>query len=223
MCGRFTLATDLDEIIDRFEIGVSIGIDQYQHRYNIAPSQQVLSVVNDGTQNRLGYLRWGLVPSWSKELSIGHKMINARSETITEKPSFKHAVQKRRCLVIADGFYEWKKDEKVKQPMMIRLKDNAPFAMAGIWERWVSPTNQEIFTCSVITTKPNKLMELIHDRMPVILRREDEKTWLNRSIEDTEELKHLLVPYADHYMKAYEVSSQLNSPKHDTKEMILPV
>ncbi|MEH7525723.1 SOS response-associated peptidase, partial [Bacillus sp. JJ1503] len=179
MCGRFTLTASFEQIIDRFDIEQFIEEDLFSPNYNVAPSQSVLSVINDGSKNRLGFLRWGLIPSWAKDEKIGYKLINARAETLNEKPSFRHAYKNRRCLVIADSFYEWKRhDDNTKTPIRIKLKSDQLFAMAGLWEQWKSPQGKSVFTCSVITTTPNDLVKDIHDRMPVILKPEDEKNWL---------------------------------------------
>lgn len=218
MCGRFTLFTNIEEIIDRFDIQAAFN-DEYHSSYNVAPTHSVLSVINDGTKNRLGYLRWGLIPSWAKDEKIGYKMINARSETIAEKVSFKNAYKNKRCLILADSFYEWKKTPERKIPMRIKLKSNAPFGMAGLWESWKSP-NGMIYSCTVITTTPNELMTSIHDRMPVILRPEDEEIWLDSSIHDTEYLKQFLKPIDSQYMEAFEVSSNVNSPKNNAPHLI---
>ncbi|MGE7601513.1 SOS response-associated peptidase [Peribacillus sp. NPDC097675] len=218
MCGRFTLFTNIEEIIDRFEIQAAFN-DEYHTSYNVAPTHPVLSVINDGTKNRLGYLRWGLIPSWAKDEKVGYKMINARAETIAEKVSFKNAFKKRRCLIVADSFYEWKKTPNRKIPMRIKLKNNAPFGMAGLWESWKSPKGM-IYSCSVITTTPNELMTSIHERMPVILRPEDEKIWLDASIHDTEYLKQFLKPIDTQLMEAFEVSSNVNSPKNNAPNLI---
>lgn len=221
MCGRFTLTATIDQIIDRFDIQSFLDEELYSPSYNIAPSQSVLAVINDGTSNRMGFLQWGLVPPWAKDMSIGNKMINARSETISEKPSFRNAFQKKRCLVIADSFYEWKRHhDKSKTPMRIQLKSNELFAMAGLWEGFKSPEGKTIYTCSVITTGPNELMKDIHDRMPVILKQEDEPIWLNPGITETHILKPLLVPYDEHLMDSYEVSPLVNSPKNNSIELI---
>ena len=218
MCGRFTLFTNIEEIIDRFDIQAAFN-DEYHSSYNVAPTHSVLSVINDGTKNRLGYLRWGLIPSWAKDEKIGYKMINARSETIAEKVSFKNAYKNKRCLILADSFYEWKKTPERKIPMRIKLKNNAPFGMAGLWESWKSP-NGMIYSCTVITTTPNELMTSIHDRMPVILRPEDEDIWLDSSIHDTEYLKQFLKPIDSQHMEAFEVSSNVNSPKNNAPNLI---
>ncbi|MEY8732357.1 SOS response-associated peptidase [Peribacillus frigoritolerans] len=219
MCGRFTLFTDIEEIKERFDIQGSFD-EEYQFSYNIAPSQSVLSVINDGVRNRLGYLRWGLIPFWAKDEKAGYKMINARAETIAEKASFKNAYKKKRCLIIADSFYEWKKTPERKIPMRIKLKNHAPFGMAGLWESWKSPEGISIYSCSVITTVPNELMTSIHDRMPVILKPEDEKDWLNPSINDPAYLQQYLKSFDSEQMEAFEVSTDVNSTKNNTPNLI---
>ncbi|MCD1160869.1 SOS response-associated peptidase [Peribacillus frigoritolerans] len=219
MCGRFTLFTDIEEIKERFDIQGSFD-EEYQFSYNIAPSQSVLSVINDGVRNRLGYLRWGLIPFWAKDEKAGYKMINARAETIAEKASFRNAYKKKRCLIIADSFYEWKKTPERKIPMRIKLKNNAPFGMAGLWESWKSPEGISIYSCSVITTVPNELMTSIHDRMPVILKPEDEKDWLNPSINDPAYLQQYLKSFDSEQMEAFEVSTDVNSTKNNSPNLI---
>ncbi|MCP1490128.1 putative SOS response-associated peptidase YedK [Peribacillus frigoritolerans] len=219
MCGRFTLFTDIEEIKERFDIQGSFD-EEYQFSYNIAPSQSVLSVINDGVRNRLGYLRWGLIPFWAKDEKAGYKMINARAETIAEKASFKNAYKKKRCLIIADSFYEWKKTPERKIPIRIKLKNHAPFGMAGLWESWKSPEGIRIYSCSVITTVPNELMTSIHDRMPVILKPEDEKDWLNPSINDPAYLQQYLKSFDSEQMEAFEVSTDVNSTKNNTPNLI---
>jgi len=222
MCGRFTLTATFTEIIDRFDIQQYIDEELYHPNYNAAPSQPVLAVINDGDKNRLGYLRWGLIPQWAKDPKIGYKMINARAETLTEKPSYRNSYKKRRCLVIADSFYEWKRhDDKSKTPMRIKLKSDKLFAMAGLWEFWKSPTTGEIiYSCTVITTQPNELVKDIHDRMPLILKPEDEKVWLDTSIDDSEYLNDLLKPLPENLMEAYQVSSLVNSSKNNSPNLI---
>ena len=219
MCGRFTLFTDIEEIKERFDIQGSFD-EEYQFSYNIAPSQSVLSVINDGVRNRLGYLRWGLIPFWAKDEKAGYKMINARAETIAEKASFRNAYRKKRCLIIADSFYEWKKTPERKIPMRIKLKNHAPFGMAGLWESWKSPEGISIYSCSVITTVPNELMTSIHDRMPVILKPEDEKDWLNPSINDPAYLQQYLKSFDSEQMEAFEVSTDVNSTKNNSPNLI---
>lgn len=221
MCGRFTLTATIEEIIDRFEIQAFLEDESYIPSYNIAPSQSVLAVINDGKLNRMGFLKWGLIPPWAKDMSIGNKMINARAETLSEKPSFRNAFKKKRCLIIADSFYEWKQQEgKGKTPMRIKLKGEELFAMAGLWESWKSPAGTPIYSCSVITTGPNELMKDIHDRMPVILKPDDEKTWLDPAISDLDFLNQFLTPLDENLMDAYEVSSLVNSPKNNSIDLI---
>lgn len=221
MCGRFTLTATIEEIIDRFEIQAFLEDEDYSPSYNIAPSQSVLAVINDGNSNRMGFLKWGLIPPWAKDMSIGNKMINARAETLSEKPSFRNAFKKKRCLIIADSFYEWKQQEgKGKTPMRIKLKGEELFAMAGIWESWKSPVGTPLYSCSVITTEPNELMKDIHDRMPVILKPNDEKIWLDPSISDLNYLNQFLIPLDENLMDAYEVSSLVNSPKNNSIDLI---
>ncbi|MEH7177698.1 SOS response-associated peptidase [Neobacillus vireti] len=221
MCGRFTLTATVDQLIDRFDVEFFLQEEEYSPNFNVAPSQSVLAVINNGSQNRMGFLRWGLIPPWAKDMSIGYKLINARAETLKEKPSFRNAYKKRRCLIVADSFYEWKTiDNKNKIPMRIKLKSNDLFAMAGLWENWKSPEGKSIYSCSVITTQPNELVQDIHDRMPVILKPEDEKFWLDPSITDTAKLHHLLEPLDKDLMEAYEVSPLVNSPKNNSIELI---
>lgn len=221
MCGRFTLTATVDKLIDRFEIEYFLEQENFQPSYNIAPSQSVLAVINNGRHNKMGYLRWGLIPPFAKDISSGNKMINARSETLLEKPSFRTAYKKKRCLIIADSFYEWKRlDEKKKIPMRIKLKSEELFAMAGLWENWKSPEGKSIFSCTVITTTPNKLVGDIHDRMPVILRPDDEKIWLDPMINDTQLLEQLMLPLDENLMEVYEVSSLVNSPRNNSIELI---
>ena len=221
MCGRFTLTATFTEIINRFDIEAAIQAELYAPNYNAAPSQSVLAVINDGKRNRLGFLRWGLIPPWAKDEKIGHKMINARAETLTEKPSFREAFKKRRCIIIADSFYEWKRHEdNTKTPMRIKLKSNDLFAMAGIWEHWKSSNGESVYTCSIITTKPNDLVKEFHDRMPAILKKGDEEKWLNPAITKTELLETLLTPHSSVNMETYEVSSLVNSPKNNSIELI---
>lgn len=221
MCGRFTLVSDMDLILHRFKLAYTDV--EHAPRYNIAPSQQVLAIISDGKERRIGHLKWGLIPHWAKDERIGYKMINARAETLAEKPSFKHLFKRRRCLIPADGFYEWKKENGKKTPMRIRLKSGEPFAFAGLWSRWVSPDGRDVYSCTIVTTRPNRLMETIHDRMPVILRPEGEEVWLDKSIEEPELLHNFLEPYDADEMEAYEVSTIVNSPKHNDPQCIEPV
>ncbi len=165
MCGRFTLTTNIATIAQAFQVEPTL---QTAPRYNVAPTQEVVTVMRDETKH-LALLRWGLIPSWAKDESIGNKMINARAETLAEKPSFKRLLTSKRCLIVADGFYEWKKEAGGKTPMYFTLKDKEPFAFAGLWDTWHSPNGEQIRTCTLITTQPNDLVSPVHDRMPVIL------------------------------------------------------
>lgn len=220
MCGRFTLTADREQLEERFSFqATSLAVTPH---YNIAPSQPVLAVIG-AEERRGGFLRWGLIPSWAKDPSIGDRMINARAETAAEKPSFRRALQKRRCLVLADGFYEWKKEGKSKTPMYIRLQSHQPFGFAGLWETWQSPDGAKIHSCTILTTEPNALMAPIHHRMPVILSREGEAVWLDRAVETPEQLLPLLAPYPAEAMEAYAVSTAVNSPRNDTPGCIAPL
>jgi len=200
-------------------------------RYNIAPTQQVPVILNDSDGLRtLDGFQWGLVPHWAKDPSIGSKMINARAETLAEKPSFRNALVRRRCLVPADGFYEWKKEGEGKaarkQPMRIHLKSGEAFAFAGLWEEWKQPDGSPLRTCTIITTAPNNLMSEIHNRMPAILRPEDEAAWLDVAGNDRDDVPHLLEmlrPYGDGELAAHPVSSQMNSPAFDSESCIVAV
>ena len=221
MCGRYSLAMDLDNLDERFTFrGMGLVLEP---RFNIAPTQDVFTVVNDGSENQGQFMKWGLIPHWAKDPSIGNRMINARAETVAEKPSFKQAFQRRRCLVVADGFYEWRKQGKVKIPMRVILKTGEPFGFAGLWETWKSPEGELVHSCTIITTSPNAMMESIHNRMPVILPRDAEAQWLDVSNSDTGELRELLVPYSADEMDAYEVSTLVNSPKNDTPDVMARV
>jgi putative SOS response-associated peptidase YedK len=183
----------------------------------------VFTVIEDEKGNRGGLLRWGLIPSWAKDAAIGNRMINARAETVAEKPSFRRALQQRRCLILADGFYEWRQEGKKKTPLFITLASREPFAFAGLWETWRPPDGEAIHSCTIITTTPNALMESIHNRMPVILAREAETTWLDRTITEPEKLLPLLVPYPETLMDAYEVALTVNSPRNDSPACIAPI
>lgn len=221
MCGRFALYADYGALLERFEIEEA-ALDQasYEENYNVAPSQQIVAVINDGERNRLGTLRWGLIPSWAKDEKIGYKMINARAETAAEKPSFRSAFKKKRCLIPANAFYEWKKGQDGKTPMLIHLEGDELFAFAGLWESWESPEGEVVHSCTILTTQPNAVMADIHDRMPVILDKKAEKTWLDPNVQDPQLLQKLIKPYEAEVLEAYEVSSAVNSPKNKGQELI---
>jgi putative SOS response-associated peptidase YedK len=220
MCGRFVRKSTIEVIAEEFQVKrVSCDL---KPSYNIAPGDNLAVIIDDGA-NYLIQLRWGLIPSWAKDPSIGNKMINARAETISEKPSFKTAFRKRRCLIVADGFYEWRKDGRVKTPVYVRLKSERPFGFAGLYDSWTSPEGKEISTCTIITTGPNELMKPIHDRMPVIIPKAQEALWLDSSIQDERLLFPVLKPYDSQEMEAYDVSQIVNSPKNNSPECIKPV
>ncbi len=220
MCGRFSLKSTIKAIEDEFSIETS-DID-FQPRYNIAPTQNIAAIIKDETR-KLTALRWGLIPSWAKDTAIGNRMINARAETLLEKPSFKDAFKKRRCLIIADGFFEWKKIGQEKIPMYIYLKDENLFTFAGIWETWRSTDGKAIHSCAIITTSPNEFMSSIHNRMPVILSSKDRDAWLDTSNQTEKNLIDLLKPYPSEAMDAYPVSKIVNSPLNDIPDCIKPV
>jgi len=224
MCGRFTLTADLASIAERFASSVPppSGIAADTGRYNIAPTQKVIVVSDDG-QRYLTTMRWGLIPPWTKDPSIGNRMINARCETLNEKPSFRTALKRCRCLVVADGFYEWQKQGRQKQPMRIVLKSRQLFGFAGLWDTWTSPDGEAIQSCTIITTNANELLKLVHDRMPAILIPEDESVWLDPKIDDAAVLLPLLKPYPSDAMEFYSVSKIVNSPANDVSECIMPV
>ena len=215
MCGRFTLSANLDDLQGRF--GFMARDLEYRPRYNIAPTQQIVTVTNDGTR-RAQLMRWGLVPFWAKDLKIGNRMINAVGETLATKPAFRAAFKKRRCLVPTDGFYEWKKQDGGKQPYRITLKDEGIFAFAGLWELWKGEEEIESFT--IIVMDANDFLRPIHDRMPVILEPADYDVWLDGEVQSVETLKGLLKPYSSEKMTAYSVSKRVNSPKNDDPECI---
>jgi putative SOS response-associated peptidase YedK len=222
MCGRFTMTVDPAQLRDAFP-WLDIRED-WGPRYNIAPTQPVAVVANRG-DNRLDFFRWGLIPSWAKDPSIGNRLINARAETLAEKASFRTAYRRRRCLIFADGFFEWQAEpeSKRKQPMYIRLKTGEPFSFAGLWETWNSPDGSQVFSCTIITTEPNELVREIHNRMPVILERETYPLWLDPAEKQPQDLQGLLKPYPAGELTAYAVSTMVNSPGNDDPICVLPL
>lgn len=192
-------------------------------RYNIAPSQQIAVVrQQNGGDRELTFLQWGLIPSWSKDPAIGYKMINVRSETVHEKPSFKQVFLARRCIIPASGFYEWEKVGKEKVPHYIHLRDGDVMSLAGLWERWKSPEGKELETCTILTTAANSLIKNVHDRMPVILHRAESDIWLNREIDDINRLTELFHPYPSDQLEEYVVTKAVSSPSNDSSECIIP-
>ncbi len=224
MCGRYALFASLDDILDLFELREEyFERPKYSPRYNIAPTQPVLAIiVSEQGARHLTHLHWGLIPSWAKEPKIGNRMINARAETIREKPSFRRSFERRRCLILASGFYEWRREGTRKIPMFLRLKSGEVFGFAGLWDLWHSPQGDEVQSCTIITTEANELMKGIHDRMPVILPKEAERQWLDPQRKGDPELAALLVPYPPEEMEAYPVSSRVNSPQSEGPECIEP-
>jgi putative SOS response-associated peptidase YedK len=222
MCGRFTLTVDPGQLQESFPWAAIP--DEFPPRYNIAPTQPVAVIPNDG-QNRMDFFVWGLIPSWAKDKDIGNRLINARAETLAEKPAFRSAFKRRRCLILADGFYEWQLEagNKSKIPMYIQLISKQPFAFAGLWEIWNPSNGSEIRSCTIITTQPNRMMEEIHNRMPVIIAPKDYQQWLAPEEQEARSLANLLLPYPADEMKAYPVSRLVNSPNNDQPDCILPV
>jgi len=223
MCGRFTLRAKLNLLLRQFAAETST-VDEWPVRYNIAPTQEVLAVrCAENGQRELVPLRWGLIPPWSKDIKIGSRMINARAETIAEKPSFRSPFKRRRCLILADGFYEWKKTGKAKQPYHIGLTSGEPFALAGLWETWKSEGQPRIESCTIITTEPNELMAELHDRMPVILSSNDYEPWLSTPSDDAQQLLPLLDAYPSSEMAYAAVETRVNSPTHDDEHCLTPL
>lgn len=227
MCGRFALMTPTEMLVKLFDVPETAveSLPPSVPRYNIAPTQPVAAIrLNENGERDFTFFHWGLIPSWSKDIQIGSRMINARSETVTEKPSFRNAFKRRRCLIPADGFYEWQKQADGKQPMFIRPSEGAerPFALAGLWEFWSDPDGGTIQSCTILTTSPNELMAPIHNRMPVIIEPEDYDLWLNPE-SDPEQGLHLLRPYPAEKMVAYPVSTLVNNPRNDAAQCIQPV
>jgi putative SOS response-associated peptidase YedK len=218
MCGRFTLHHSTETLVEHF------GVDQtavaFKPRYNIAPTQPVAVIVQQQQKNMEAF-RWGLVPFWAKDIKIGSRMINARAETLAQKPAFRAAFKRRRCLIPTSGFYEWQRQGKEKTPIYIRLAGEQPFAFAGLWEEWHGPNAEVLHSCSIITTQANDFMAPIHQRMPVIFKPGQESVWLDPAIEDPQILDHILRPY-EGTMEAHPVSTQVNIPTFDDPVCIQP-
>ena len=220
MCGRYTLKSPIEVLAKEF--GITGPLPEIQPSYNVAPGREVAAAITGGDGGRrLEALKWGLVPSWAKDPGIGYRMINARSETAAEKPSFRKPLKDRRCLILADGFYEWRKMGNGKQPFHIKMEDEKPFAFAGLWERW-ERDGEEIRSCTILTTEPNDLLRKVHDRMPVILPPEAQATWLDPEIRDPAPLLPLLAPYPSGAMTVYPVSRAVNSPSNDGPGCVEP-
>lgn len=221
MCGRFTLTTPADVLAEVFELAETPPLSP---RYNIAPTQAVAAVRAEAGARRCDLLHWGLIPFWADDPAIGNRMINARADGVASKPSFRAAFKKRRCLVLADGFYEWQKvpGSRQKQPFYIHLRDHHPFAFAGLWEHWEGGDGSAVDSCTIITTNPNELMEPIHDRMPVILPASSYDTWLDPDCQNAPALNQLLLPFPAKEMQAYPISKKVNKPTYDAPDCIEP-
>ncbi|MDD2462757.1 MAG: SOS response-associated peptidase [Desulfobulbus sp.] len=221
MCGRFTLLLS-PELLENF-FGVQAPPD-FPRRYNIAPTQQIWIIREAATGGRhLSAVRWGLVPHWAKDLSIGSRMINARCETVHEKPAFRIAIRARRCIIPASGFFEWSTTPEGKIPHYITMRDDSPLAFAGIWDSWKTPEGESIETCAILTTTANSLVTNLHHRMPVILHATEFDLWLDRSMNNTEELQRLYQPYPAELLLEWQVSKVINNASNETPETIAPV
>jgi putative SOS response-associated peptidase YedK len=222
LCGRFTLFDTAASLAEAFEVA---EVPSLSPRYNIAPSQAVAAVriPPSGGAREVVLLRWGLIPSWAKDPSLGDRMINARAETAAGKPAFRSAIRRRRCLVPASGFYEWKRTNGRKQPYYIRRPDGKPFAFAGLWESWEGPGQAAVESCAILTTSANELLLPIHDRMPVIVSPADYDLWLSLGIRDPAELARLFRPCPPEEMTAFPVGTAVNNPKTDSPQLIEPL
>ncbi|HZC67317.1 MAG TPA: SOS response-associated peptidase [Nitrospirales bacterium] len=222
MCGRYTLKTPVERLAEKFQFSKVIPL---KPRYNVAPSQPVAVVrrLPDDGDRKLAMLLWGLIPAWAKFPNSGAQPINAKAETAAELPMFRDAFRRRRCLVPADGFFEWKQEGERKHPVYICLKDGEPFAIAGLWEHWESQDGQVVESCTLLTTAPNELLEPIHNRMPVILHSALYDLWVDTAVQQVDRLKPLLVPFPADQMTAYPVNLRVNNPKHDDPLCLEPI
>jgi putative SOS response-associated peptidase YedK len=219
MCGRFTLTLDPGELQEKLELGPFL--EMYQPRYNIAPTQPV-SVVRDVTTRAIEQFRWGLIPSWAKDMEIGSRMINARSETVAEKPSFKNLIKRKRCLILADGFFEWSVQDPVKGkvPFYFQVGHGDPFTFAGLYDEWKPSEGEKVLSCTIITCTPNSLVNSYHNRMPVILGKEDRWKWVEETLPIDPAL-NMLSPYPADDMSVRQVSKAINSPQNDSPQYLL--
>jgi len=220
MCGRYSLTTPEESLVALFDAGPIAG---YRPRYNVAPSQEVAAVRLVDGRRAWAWLRWGLIPSWAKDPAIGNRMINARAETVAEKPSFRAAFKARRCLIAASGFYEWRRSNGAKQPYDIGLIDGGPFAFAGLWERWRGADGEAVETCTILTTDAAPAIAHIHPRMPVILDAAHFDVWLETAPESVEMLQALLAPYPGGRLRARPVSRRVNDPRNDDPDCLAEI
>jgi putative SOS response-associated peptidase YedK len=222
MCGRFSLGTSATTLAAQFDLA---DLPAWTPRYNIAPTQPVATVVRQSGDVPRAFKvdRWGLVPPWAKDPGIGARLINARAETVATKPAFRKAFRERRCLILADGFYEWQRQGRRKQPFYFRLRDGRPFAFAGLWEHWDDPEGGARDSCTILTTTANLVVGAIHNRMPVILAPQDYALWLDPAVQAADRLQPLLHPYPAEEMLAYPVSLRVNNPGNDSPECIEPL
>jgi len=231
MCGRYTLSSPVEVVADLFEItfpargAEQLTLPELHPRYNLAPTQEALVALvrEPGAPRTLALLRWGLIPYWAKEASIGNRMINARADGVADKPAYRFSFKKKRCLIPTDGFYEWKKEGKGKQPYLIRRRDHRPFAFAGLWSTWKSPEGGLVETFTILTTDANGVIRELHDRMPVVVDRADFGTWLDPKVDDKEKLQALLKPAPDEDFETVPVSRAVNSPAHDAPDCVEPL
>ncbi len=221
MCGRFEIHSTIEIIAKLFAID-PITFD-IRPSYNVAPSQSVVAVISDGKKNRLISCRWGFVPQWSRELKTGFTMINAKAETVADSKAYKSAFRDHRCLVVADGFFEWKKQDRKKLPVYIHLRSGKPMALAGLYNLWTSPEGEEVFTCTIIVTDANEVLAPVNERMPVIIPEEKFALWLDPAVHEKELLLPLLKACAADELEMYPVTSKVNSARYDNPENIMPV
>ena len=220
MCGRFAQRTPAKTLARQFQVE---EVPEVEPSYNIAPTQNILGIRRGKEGREAALLKWGLIPSWAKDVSGGAKLINARAETVTEKPSFREAFRHRRCIIPADGFYEWQRTGGRKQPFFFRMKDEQPFGFAGLWESWRAGDGRVLETCAIITTTANEVLEPVHDRMPVILSPADYELWLGEEARKADLVKELLRPYPSSEMVSYPVSTMINNTSNAGAELARPL
>jgi putative SOS response-associated peptidase YedK len=217
MCGRFTQRQPTARLKKVFRVE---EVPEVEARYNIAPTQNILGVRQSPDGREMTYLKWGLIPSWAKNTSMGAKLINARNETVAEKPSFREAFKRRRCIIPADGFYEWQRTTSGKQPFFFHMRDDRPFGFAGLWERWEGTGSEAINSCTILTTAANEVLRPVHDRMPVILHPEDYELWLDADTRKPDLIEGMLLPYPAEEMVGYPVSTSINSPRSQGEQLV---